>query len=371
MSDVPFRPHLEIFNTTFSRPSDEGSTFSLFSLLPKELRLSIWRRALQCHRIITMELKGLRGWTGTGPLYDDNDQSAVAASIDRGERYRIISDGCQVLSKLLRVSKESRQEALTFYRVHLPCRFRSPVMGEKAMTSGTLYVNPEYDFLRISPEMPVKDTLVNFLYHFKTTYDIRGVGILNLALGFNDLNGNDLYALEPSDLEPKFRNAFLDTFTQLREVFFLSTPRAGRQVNGLLSGLCTSETWFNRSFPIMTGTPTFRRRHRDPRPINQDLRKVLLSGGSDPREMLDLWFGYLRKWGVTPPRLQYRFLLGFDPTVSGGLSSDRTSAKKYLQSEDDRWNGYGPGEDRREEIGAQWPVGAKHKDWKDEDLDKA
>ncbi|KAL9023846.1 MAG: hypothetical protein Q9196_006934, partial [Gyalolechia fulgens] len=368
MSDVPSRSHLEIFNTTFGRRSDEGSTFSLFSLLPKELRLLVWRRALQCHRIITIELKGLRGWTGIGPLYDDNDQSAITTSIGRGERYRIISDGCQVLSKLLRVSKESRQEALTFYRVHLPCRFRSPVMGENAMTSGTLYVNPEYDFLRISPEMPVKDTLVDFLYHFKTTYDVRGVGILNLALDLNDLNANDLYALEPSDLDFKFRKAFLETFTELREVFFLSTPRAGRQINGYLSGLPTPETWFNRSFPIMIGTPTFRRLHRDPRAIRQDLNKVLLSGGSDPRDLLDSWFGYLRKWGVTPPRIQYRFLLAFDPTVSGGLSSDLTSAKKYLQEEDDRWNGYGPDP---EYTRARWPVGAKHKDWKDEDLDKA
>ncbi|KAL8884078.1 MAG: hypothetical protein Q9215_007794 [Flavoplaca cf. flavocitrina] len=48
-----------------------------------------------------------------------------------------------------------------------------------------------------------------------------------------------------------------------------------------------------------------------------------------------------------------------------------SSAKKYLQEEDNRLNGYGPGEARVESKGGRWPVGAKPKDWKDEDLDKA
>lgn len=37
------------------------------------------------------------------------------------ERYGAVVEGYQTLSKLFRVSRESRDAALAFYRVHLPC----------------------------------------------------------------------------------------------------------------------------------------------------------------------------------------------------------------------------------------------------------
>lgn len=368
MSEASPQPHLEIFNTAH-HCSRGGPSFTLFSQLPKELRLTIWRHTLQHHRIIKIKLEGLKGWTGTKPLFrsdDELEQAAITASVSRGERYRVMFKGSQVLSKLLRINQESRQEALSFYRVHVPCLFKKPGREASAKMPGMLYLNPEYDFLRIKSYIPLKDTLVNFLYHLKTSYDPRGIGLLNLALHANDLAANDLHSLIVADLEPKFRDTFLETFSQLREVFFMETPRGGRQVNGWQSGLLTNEVWFNRSLPIMTEIPTFDRLDRDPRPVNQDMKKVLVSGGSDPRDGIDLWFTYLGQWGISPQKVQYRFLLAFDPTISGGISQDRSAAQKWLQRDDDIWNGH-----------ASWngdvrlQVGAEHKDWKDEDLSKA
>ncbi|KAI4186866.1 MAG: hypothetical protein L6R41_003192 [Letrouitia leprolyta] len=368
MAAFPSRLHLEILNLSY-HPADEGTKFTLFSRLPKELRLAIWRRTLQHHRIVKIKLAGLRGWTGTEqPCHAQNEQeqAAAMASIGREERYRVIFKGSQILSKLLRVNRESRQEALTFYRVHIPCQFKRSGMKEDAGTFGTLYFNPEYDFLRIIPYMPVKDTLVDFLYHLKTAYDARGIGLLNLALEENDLTANDLYSLNLSDLEPKFKNTFLETFTQLREVFFVEAPRFGRQVTGYQSGLLTGETWFNRSFPILAAVPAFDRLPRDPRPIHEDLTRVIVSGGSDPRYTFDRWLDNLAKWGVSPQGVQYRFLTAFDTTNLGGVSTDLTSARKYLQGEDDRWNGREPWQ-----SDTRIRIGAKHEDWKDEDLTKA
>ncbi|KAK4696812.1 hypothetical protein P7C71_g1171, partial [Lecanoromycetidae sp. Uapishka_2] len=52
------QPHLQIVNPSQSTQS-EGSSFSPFPLLPKELRLNIWRHALQRHRIIQISPLGI------------------------------------------------------------------------------------------------------------------------------------------------------------------------------------------------------------------------------------------------------------------------------------------------------------------------
>ncbi|MCJ1284381.1 hypothetical protein MMC26_003712 [Xylographa opegraphella] len=146
--------------------------------------------------------------------------------------------------------------------------------GAGATSAGTLDFNPEYDFLHISPEIPVKDTLVDFLYHLKVICDPRHVGLLNLAVELNDLNANDLDMLKSSDLESRIRTVFVETLAQLHEVFLICTERAGRQILGFQSEILTAETIFNRSLPIMAMTPGFERLHHDPRPITHDLQQV-------------------------------------------------------------------------------------------------
>lgn len=185
------QPHLQIFNSS-QATHNEGSNLPLFPLLPKELRFKIWRHALQRRRIIHLRLNNQRGQTAT-QAGENTD------STSNGERYFTIVDGSQFLSKLLRVNSESREEALIFFRVHLPCRFIGGATREAPMGHGTLHFNPEWDFLHVSAERPAKDTLVDFLYHLKTIHDPRHVGLLNLAVDGNGLNGNDLYGLQSSD----------------------------------------------------------------------------------------------------------------------------------------------------------------------------
>ena len=322
------QPHLKIF-TSGQITHDERSNFPLFLLLPQEIRLKIWRHSLQRQRIIKLHLECQTEQTAT----EAAERTGFAS---KSERYCAVVDGYQVLTKLLRVNSESREAALNFFRVHLPCSLVGGATGEGTTRPGTLHFNPEYDFLHISSESPVKDTLVNFLYHLKTIHDPHRVGLLNLAMDVNGLNAHDLGELESSDLDSRVRTAFVETLTQLHEVFFVSTPCAGRQILGWQSGIETSETILNRSFPIMAMAPTFERLHRDPRPIAHDLRQVFV-GTSDPRGMLHLWRQLLKRWGVSPPQIEYRFYLAFTPISQGDQIYDRGSAIRWLQKEDDAW----------------------------------
>lgn len=355
------QPHLRIFNSSLTT-HDERSDFHLFPLLPKELRLKIWRHTLQRRRIIHLRLNNQRGQT-------PSEAGENPESTSNGERYFTVVDGSKILSKLLRVSRESREEALMFCRVHLPCRFTGGGTRDEPTGHGTLRFNPEWDFLHISAEWPAKDTLVSFLYHLKTIHDPRRVGLLNLAVDGNGLNANDLYGLQSSDLDLEVKLAFVETLTQLREVWFVSTPRVGRQIVGVLSGLGTSETMFNRSLPIMTTSPTFERLLRDPRPIAQDLKA--LTGLADLRDVAQLWLQLLRKWRASPYGIEYRFLLAFDPTLGGDQISARTSAKTWLRKEDDQWNGRAPDDGFLKNKGVKWLVGAEDEKYRNEDLKNA
>ena len=324
--------------------------------------MKIWRHTLQRRRIIRLRLNNQRGQTA-------NQAGENLASTSNGERYFTIVDRSHLLSKLLRVNRESRNEALMFHRVHLPRRFTGGATRKGPTAHGTLHFNPEWDFLYISAEWPAKDTLGNFLCHLKTIHDPHRVGLLNLAMDGNGLNGNDLYGLQSSDLDSETRAAFVETLTQIREVWFVSTPLVGRQILGGWSRLMTSETIFNRSFPIMTMPPTFERLHRDPRPIAQYLKNI--TGLANSRSVVLLWLQILKKWCPSPPAIEYRFLLAFDPTMGGDPISDRTSAQTWLQKEDDKWNGRAPDDGFFKDKEVKWPVGAEDEKYRNEDLEKA
>ena len=316
--------HLEIFtsNQIFNY---RELHFHYFVLLPIELRMKIWRCALRRWRFIPVYLTRREEQTST-------QSEGITESSVRRERFCANLKGCQVFSKFLRVNTESRDAALKFYRVHLPCTF----LWEGTTRPGTLHLNPEHDFLQINYQSPVKDTLVDFLYHLKTTFDPRHVGLLNLAVDHNAICGYDLHALEPSDLESEVKTAFVETLTKLQEVFFVSIEKAGRSIIGPLSGLPTSETLFDRGVPIMATPPTFERLLRDPRSISQDLEKVF-TGTPDLRLMRQTWLRLLKNWGISTSRSEYRFLISFKPSLVGTQISDRSSATRWLQQEDDTW----------------------------------
>ena len=356
------QPHLQIFN--FDREiHNTKSAFTLFPLLPPEIRLKIWRHLLEHHRIITVHW-GIQ----LEPLVEPTENHA-----------RPIINGYQSFDKLLHVNHESRRTALSFYRVHIPCKIRRGPTGEGEITPGIFYFNPEYDFLLLNSGLWAKDTLIEFLYHLKNTYDPCHVGLLNLAVTGNGLNGNDLCDLEPSDINPDVGASFTETLTHLRYTFFVQTVSAGRHVTGISSGI-GSETILNRSFPILTTTTSFELLSSDPRPIAGDLEQVYVE--TDPFGMLSPWQQLLKKWNASPSRIQYRFMLAYTPP---GLTHiyDRKSAENWIQKEEYEWTGGWRMDDRLTENNwgyrfwedsnkiSTGPIGALHEKYVNEDLEKA
>ncbi|RAK99189.1 2EXR domain-containing protein [Aspergillus ibericus CBS 121593] len=354
------QPQLQIYN--YIRAPHTEISFHPFPSLPTELRLQIWRYSMQRPRLIRVRLLPAEAQGAT-------------------EKYRVVINGRSVLSKLLHVNHESREAALEFYRVHIPCEFRVDSNTTTPMPRGTFYFNPEYDILGIGARFPVRNTLLEFLHHLKHIHDPRRVGLLNLAMDINDLNANDLHTLDPTDgnISPPVRQSFTETLMQLREVFFVEVARAGRQIVGWHSGLLTSDTIFNRSFPIMATSTTFDRLPKDPREISDDLKHVFV-GTFDPRDMFDRWGRLLRRWSVPPSfHVTYRFLLAFTPTGTDKVHN-REGAERWLRKEDCIWKGE-PYEDEDQPITPlgqilrqkklKWPVGAKHEKYRNEDLENA
>ena len=132
------QPHLQIFNCLPKGPAQE-SKFTFFPLLPPEIRLLVWEYSLQKRRIIdiTLHRRALE------------PSAAKSLPYHNGELHSAAVNGYEVLSKLLRVNSESRQVTMLFYRIQIPCVFYDD-LDFKESKPGTLYMNPEYDTLRIS-----------------------------------------------------------------------------------------------------------------------------------------------------------------------------------------------------------------------------
>jgi hypothetical protein len=178
--------NLQIFNPA-ATVGNEQLEFPLFRFFPVEIRRKIWQHSLQRHRYIHIRLQ---------PRIDQPD-------FEERRLYCIVACGYQLLSKLFRVNRESRDVAVHFYRVNLPCEFSKAETLHETTKHGTLHLNPEYDILQVSPLWGVKNIVIDFLYHLKATHDPLHIGTRNLAMELNDLNGNDLHQIRASDLDPQ------------------------------------------------------------------------------------------------------------------------------------------------------------------------
>ncbi|RYP70691.1 hypothetical protein DL771_005295 [Monosporascus sp. 5C6A] len=326
-------PHLQIFTSADVTPAAPIRAFNLFPTLPAELRVKIWHLALERQRIIKVRLRDRTLMDGLLAKQGD-----IRPKTRENERYGVVVHGYQTLSKLFRVSRESRDAALSFYRVHLPCWLIKGARRDDAMKPGIFYFNPEHDFLyiRIDP-FTGNDAVqfVDFLHDFKTIHDPRYVGLLNLAIDINGLRGSaGLCGIDPFVLDPLLKTSFTETLTRLREVFFVQVQRTGRHVLGFFRGLPPSENLVNLSFPIAAMVPTFDRLRPDPRLIGPDLGKVYLD--SDPRGMLYAWGRLVYNYfgGRVIPQTEHRVLLAFAPHHN---IYDYRDAEEWLQKEEDYW----------------------------------
>lgn len=369
MNSSSSSPHLQIFNS-IQNTNNEERCFTHFLSLPTELRLKIWRHSLQRERIINVS-------------FENKPPTENATKFDgKMVQHSAIVEGCKVLSKLLRVSQESRYEALSFYRVHIPCKLKQGPTRKEEETArpGTFYFNPEYDFLQIQPGFWAEQSLMDFLYHLKNTWDPHRIGLFNLAIGGTSaLLGTDLCFIKPSDVNLRLGESFRQTLTQLQEIFLVESVSAGRQILGAMSGVALNEFILNRSMPIATSTPTFDRLYHDPRPIAGDLDHAYV--GEGPLKMLYIWQQLLKTWNVSPMRTKYQFLLTFIPPTGEFKIHDEWSAKQWVQKEDYEWTGKWRTDDnvngvwatRKFSDGSIWkhPIGALYGKYKDEDLEKA
>ncbi|KAK4172646.1 hypothetical protein QBC36DRAFT_362212 [Triangularia setosa] len=275
MASVSLPPKFPIFQHDATSPRSSEVTnhvFTLFPLLPAELRIKIWRSTLQRQRIIQVVLS---------PVNEAEDHYIIDGSLDtpNGEEFIAEVGGYNTISKLMRVNKEARHEALLFYRLHLPCRFIKPweiKAQPEACRRGVLYFNPEYDFLHIFHTKDNGDspsslrTLSNFVYHLKTTYDCRHVGLLNLALD-RDPAKPDWRAgavrfhdsFDASDLPAGIDTTLRATLEQLHEVFFVFRTPIVRDSDW------PDEDQFDllhsTLLPIWSASPNFERAGQDPR----------------------------------------------------------------------------------------------------------
>ncbi|KAK0667286.1 hypothetical protein QBC41DRAFT_279359 [Cercophora samala] len=340
MASVPPSQTLSIFSSIFQHDATglldgqvTNDTFTLFSLLPAELRVKIWRTSLQRQRIIQVVLS---------PVNEVKSRYVVDSNMDtpNGEEFIAEVGGIKTISKLMRVNREARHEALLFYRVHLPCRFIKPweiKAQPSARPHGVLHFNPEHDFLHIFHTKENGDnstsllTLSNFLYHLKTTYDRRQVGLLNLALD-RDPAKADWRAgavrfdasFDASKLLPNVSNALAKTLAQLKEVFFVfRTPIV--KDDGDQPDQDQFELLHNSPLPIWSASPRFDRIPSDPRPgVLEALKENASFYWFSLDSTLNDWNRLLNTLGIPPldPNTpsQTRYSCGLTYSVDSALT---------------------------------------------------
>ncbi|KAH7226232.1 hypothetical protein BKA60DRAFT_178001 [Fusarium oxysporum] len=355
--------HLDIFNPgtdVVGLPS-----FTQFSSLPAEIRVSIWTWSLRHQRIIKIFLRSHASF-----CVNRTRKGIHSPSLKPGEDdppYYPVVDGRQLLSKLLRVNAESRQVALSFHRVHLPCWL---TVGESKhrltpWTSGTVHYNPEYDFFHIKQDTKA---IIDFVCDLKTKYDPRNIGLRNLALGRDQLGGRPtgLAVIGPSEITSAKVRTFKEIISELNEVWLVSIQECTRQMIGDETGWPTIHKRFlDRSFPIHATPHSFDRIGPDPRTIENYLSHLHVH---DPKRLYDSWLQVLERIGVKPCEERYRLLLAFRP---GHNICKLRDAEDWLQREESRWTAKPDSRRPSYEQEIESVAASETPEIRDEDLSKA
>jgi hypothetical protein len=308
----------DIFNPLLR--SENDITFPQFALLPPELRDAIWELSLCRERFIRIVLTPPKASRKSKADDDDDDDGNPSEGT---AKLRVIVRGRQVHTKFLRVNRESRRAALSFYRVRVPCRYKH----DKRSKRGMLYVNPELDTLWITPGTVDQNDvhlLGMFLHDFRA-HDPRGIGLQYLAMEESYLYKlhRDSAPASTWELLPAAKSDLLDRpLSSLRRVTFMAlTPtdrRSGRSLCPIIKG--------HGSRPIMAAVPAFER-IVDPRRIDDDLKRVFV-GLRDPNAMVFLWHNLLERWQICLDQLEYRLIVTHKD--SGPSITNRDRAIKWI-----------------------------------------
>lgn len=325
---------LQIINTV---EIGTGS-FPQFPKLPPEIRSMIWTQSLCHERFIRVEL--LLGRSPQDLLDEDRPdyyaeldartiqeldaRSHHRARLDRENSFLVVLRNRHEISKLFRVCSESRQSAMGFYRVQVPCYYKQ--LGEDP-TEGTFYFNPELDFLDIDG--------LKFLPRFANTLlanDPRHVGLINLGCVWG--HPGECYdpLFEPVEGDEHLVRQLL---SRLRRVIFSYNGHFGRSVQKRLAQKYGLKPQLHRSRPILASVSKFQRLPQDPRSVEAELTKTLL-GLADPRDQMYRWYRLLEHWQIEYPnhRIDYRYMI----TVNNTRVTDREKALFALREEKEEWN---------------------------------
>jgi len=382
--------HLHMINNY--SPASPDVTFTIFPRLPTELRLQVWKWSVAKQRLIRIEihhqeetarLPGIlgvsrnsdgesRGEDPSSPSEDDSSSpsprppsppapytstNALGKTISKRRYVATVRSCFQLHSKLLRVSREARQAALEFYRIHIPCNFpkgdaigrfisygSAREMQPHETATAPLYLNPEYDILHLQIMRPAEHTFVDFLHDLKA-YDPRDVGLLRLALDPNSITPiheallGSTYrdrAILPSTAEA----SLVSTLTNLRDMIWMIQGHVGRPIIGPLLDFPQAGVRFNHSMPLMSLAPSFDLHERDPRDkdqVEKDLQYVL--AWRDPRGMRVQWRDILESWGVHREHnpVRERVLFAHEPETYRPCVYNVETANQYLREEDQSW----------------------------------
>ncbi|KAI0411318.1 hypothetical protein F5X98DRAFT_357426 [Xylaria grammica] len=328
-------PYLEIFSSL--SPSSIPS-FTLFPALPPELRDEVWRLALeQYQQVIKIRLRDR--YLMDALLARRGDARPESR---QDESYGAVVEGHQTLSKVFHVCRRSRDVAMAFYRVRLPCWFVTGLIADEAMKPGILYVNPEVDFLYIVRNEYTNggnaNQAIHFLNDFKTVHDPHHTGLLNLAVDFNGLSstGGGPWGVDLASLDRSLNSSLTETLKQLRQVFFVQLQVSGRYVLGYATDQPSSHNHVNRAVPTMPIALSFCRLHPDPRPIMASLSKVYLE--SNPGQMAHRWRRLLANYlgdGVQS-ETEYRVLLACTSMYEEIFNYK--DAQQWLEKENSAWS---------------------------------
>ncbi|KAI6765037.1 hypothetical protein HG531_012136 [Fusarium graminearum] len=309
-------PHLELFNPL---PKPDRN-FHKFSSLPPEFRTMIWRESLACERLITI------GWR---PYLRAAKTPLITTT------YVVKIRQYLGLHPALFVNQESRDVALSYYRIRIPCTSPRDKIFEGDV-NGIFYFNPDYDTVVVFGNDWLgswANEFVKFAQEVQAA-DTKQLGLRNVAFHAVPRRLQNIAALEKLSQN----NGLRQVMSGLRSVtFVLAVYRQGEW-----SSSPASRSRYRRSIPANGMRYTcFQRVPQDPRPIQQDLRHdfaQIRETGSDFEQLLDIrpfastWIHLRRTWKLQSP-CEHKFSL----TSRMRFSYDRSSILWILKSDNRVW----------------------------------
>ncbi|KAL0943233.1 uncharacterized protein CTRU02_201119 [Colletotrichum truncatum] len=250
------------------------ATFHPFPDLPYELRSKIWRMHLEWPRIVV--IRGVMDCS-SGEEASGNEFGNVACN---AHWY------CENRSPvLLRVCSESRREALSFFRIHLPMRSPDPdrhgfpYLNQRNPAWDRIYINPDWDLVLYQGAS--RSLTMPILASDLLAYDPKGEGVVHY--GSNDWP-QSIWQVNP---DPGFGMATLNESMAFLKSFVLCTRSTSDMVRPLGEGYVHAVTGEVGQAGMQMVDWAAHSRMLMRTPSNSMIRKALAIGKNVERSVVD------------------------------------------------------------------------------------